>query len=289
MQTINIELSFNSNRLDYSIFAIYQLLDTLEDGYCIDFYLITNGIKDYSFMEKLKSLFPNKLNNYFTLDFEAYLKSSNLLLLQEDAHNTFWTNIVMARCYMWDMFPNLKRFIHIDDDVLILKSISLLWNYNNSPLIATKTKRIWMAGKDIITKYNLEYWFNGGIWLMDLDWFRKHNIYQKLIAYQKEDKIDTVVDERLMNLAYYNIYTSPNDNRFNFIPSKAPTYAIGLSKEKPFYCDNTQYCAKDDIVVVHWATGSNTGKPWVRLQQLFDPFAKLWQKRYDTFTILQNK
>ena len=294
MKTINIELSFNSNRPNYAYFAMYQVLDTLEKGYNVNFYVITNGITEWSFMDKLKEKFPTKLKNYFTVDFKTYLENVQFEKIKYEDPNTYWTNIVMARMYMWDMFPTLKRFIHLDDDVYINQSISKMWEYDKeSPLLVTKTKRIWMAGKDEVKKYDINDWFNGGVWRMDLDYWKKNDMYNKSIICQKEDKIETIVDERIMNIIYQGIYTSPDDNRFNYIP------VYGLFSADRFYnltrneiWDDTLYAIKKDVVIVHWASGCEHDKPW-KDDFFTNKYSIKWVVKYkefcDTFGIDINK
>ena len=62
MKIINIELSFDDRRPQYAFFTIHQLLNTLDEGYKINFYLITKGKVDFSIMKKFKEEFPIKLN-----------------------------------------------------------------------------------------------------------------------------------------------------------------------------------------------------------------------------------
>lgn len=285
MKIINIELSFDDRRPQYAYFTIHQLLNTLADGYKINFYLITKNITDYSMMDRLKEEFPIKLNKWYTVDFTKYIQDIRFKKIKYDCEWTYWTDIVMARMYLWDMFPNLKRFIHIDDDVLIMKSISEMWEFDkSSPLLATKTTRMWMADKAECEKYNITDWFNGGCWRLDLEYFREHDMYNKALQCVEENHIDNIVDERIMNILYWGIYTSADDNRFNYIP------VLGLQSDsiynisKPTWYDETMYCTKDDVTVVHWATGDEHGKPW-KVTFSKDIYGQIWKARYREYCI----
>ena len=267
MRTINIELSFNETRRQYSEFVIYQLLETLNEGYNIDFYLITDKIDDISFIESFRKIFPTKLGKIYHRDIDEYLSTITFEKIPTDTTN-YYGKMLLPRLYMWDMFPNLDRFINLEDDMLIRHSISDLWEFEpDAPLVAVQDYRqIQDIPHNEMKTNNLDKWFNAGVWVMNLKYFRENNMYEKLLKTVKEQNLLWLTDEKSFNIVYNQLVKVLPNDKWNYFD-----YKIRQPKDR-------------DVYIYHWVSCSNERKPWNELTIFNDnPYTKEWQNRYDDY------
>ena len=296
IETINIEMDFDKNRVAYASFAMYQILATLEEGYNIDFYLINEGIEDYSFVDKLQSLFPEKLHSYSYVDFNDFL--SNTSLYKVNYGNTIVPKLVCSRFYVPKMFPELKgRYIHIDDDILMRKSISEFWNLDkDAPLLGTLSytdnAKHFFDVEQKMYKPN-DPWMNTGVIIIDIDYFNNNKVFDKFAEYAdliiskfyKPSKMALMpnleiqgLEERAFNIIYKDVmHLITETNKFNYKPH------FSVFPNLVYRKNGMTYCSDDEIAICHWCSGFNKQKPWDIKGFLSDKYSKEWNTKYEEF------
>ena len=226
-------------------------------------------------LEPLRKKFPDKFGMIFHVDFNDYLDDTKLPVLKYDQVMKCYTDIVLARLYLHDIFPDLDRVIHLDDDIQVVKSLSNLWEFRpNAPLVATEHPSVPYQSKSLYEKYKVNHYFCAGVMVMNLNYIRTNNIFDKFVQLRNDIKIISLMDETLLNIVYKDIVVLPEDNRFGFYPPFVET-KVGLNKftdsryGKKF--GNLKICNKADVVIVHWFNGW-TRKPWV---SVYNPYFSL--------------
>ncbi|XP_070544931.1 uncharacterized protein [Ptychodera flava] len=101
-----------------------------------------------------------------------------------------------ARSYMYSLFPDVKRAIYLDVDTVVKEPIENLWrigqNYQ-SPLLASEVNRTYEQDgfflETVSDLYQKRYGkrfdpsrtvFNGGVLVIDLDFYRKYNLINEV-------------------------------------------------------------------------------------------------------------
>lgn len=290
MKTISIEMSFDNTRLEYVGTTIYSILSTLEENYNIDFYFITKNVRNDDInncIEPLKKMYPNKIKGIYHKDFEYYLDETKLKIINYENNSKYYNNIVLTKLYLFDIFPNLTRVIHLEDDILVTKSISNFWNIDTkSPIVVTENPLLPRSVEYIYKKYNMTSTFCVGVMILDLEYFRTNKMFDKILTIKNTLGNVPHIDETLINIAYKNLATYIEDNRFNFHPDLVEK-RTGLStlNEKNFDKDfgNIHICKKEDVSIIHWQSGSNT-KPWsIKFLSPNNLYTKLWKKTYTEY------
>lgn len=285
METINVEIAFDNTRVDYVGTAMYSMLKNLEDGYNIDFYFITRNVtvEDIAKLNSLSIVNPEKFGMITCVDYDEYLENTSLPLIKYDKTTAALTDIVLARLYLFDIFPELNRVIHLDDDIIVCGSLSKYWNYKpEAPLLGTRKTTFYKSHVNFYNNNNVNCYANAGSLIFDLKYFRENNMFDKILEVRKANKVVTETDELLINVAYKDIIEFAEDNRFNFNPFlvEAPnSFNLGRSEKfkKGNIIDGTVLCGKDEIILVHFNTGSYL-KPWNVVASPLNYFMNLWKK-----------
>jgi lipopolysaccharide biosynthesis glycosyltransferase len=166
-----------------------------------------------------------------------------------------------------DLFPNKKRILYLDYDVLVRdERFMSLWKFdlNGFPLAAVQAVNI----PYISSKQGIDNWrnlklnpqarmFNSGVMLMDLTRFRSDRIGQRAMNYAKKESHKTALaDQQALNYAING----------NWKPI-SPVYNAGL---KVLYDDNSGIYsltdaklideARDNPCIIHFL---GKQKPWL--------------------------
>lgn len=170
----------------------------------INFYVLDGGILDENKkkIESLKEQFPN-----FSVEF-IDMKSSGLEKFPNLKHyslNTF------SRYFIPDMKPDLDKILYMDVDIIVKNDIAELYNQELGdypvgavledfyPVNYTYLKSIYPNFK------GGSNYFNAGVLLMKLDYFRKNNMTQKFVDKTVEMKdILSCPDQDIFNIFFEN-------------------------------------------------------------------------------------
>ena len=145
----------------------------------------------------------------------------------------------------------IKKVLYLDPDVLVLKDLSELYSINidNYPF----------AVVEVLNNY-----FNSGVLLMNLDYFRKNNLSQRLFDYIKhnKDKIEYYDQDAFNNLLKGNWLKIPPKYNAGDILVETLQNVINMGLV-PVYSDKEVDEARTNPVIVHYA-GSFHYKLWYK-------------------------
>lgn len=145
----------------------------------------------------------------------------------------------MYRYFMADLLPNYNKALYLDIDIIITRDISPLLNFKiNNPIGAFVEMQMDFPDN---AQYKDFAYFNSGVMVVDLKYWRDNLISKKLLELSKKITLWTGAgDQDVLNLLFRNNLT-PMPINFN--------YLINMYKNLDI----------SDPLVVHWAGKT---KPW---------------------------
>jgi lipopolysaccharide biosynthesis glycosyltransferase len=145
----------------------------------------------------------------------------------------------MYRYFMADLLPGYSKAVYLDIDLIVTRDISPLLNFKlNNPIGVFVEMQ--MDFPDNV-QYKDSAYFNSGVMVVDLDYWRENEISKKLIELSKRVTMWTGAgDQDVLNILFRNNFTSMPVN-FN--------YLINMYKNLDIR----------DPLIVHWAGKT---KPW---------------------------
>ena len=152
--------------------------------------------------------------------------------------------------------PYIDKVLYLDCDLIVNNSLAPLWSIDISDCPIAAVEDMW-SGKDdnyIRLGYDKKYgYFNSGVLLVNLKWWRENNICNKFVEYLKcHDKLK-FVDQDILNGMFYNSR--------KLIPFKW-NVQDGLLRRKPKVRKSSMPKLQNQIIcpaIIHY-TGSR--KPW---------------------------
>ena len=285
MNIINIEMSFDNNRVRYVGPALYSVLKRLDPNYAINLYLITSKVsdKDLTNIYRLKEHFKDKLLNIYHEDFDAYnLRAKYPIITYVKTKDI--TAITLARLYTFDIFPDVDYMLHLDEDILCLASIHELWEerFKGALIVEPGIDVILnnpnsILNAEILLKNNSFKYSNIGIHVLDLNYYRQNNILDKCIDILKEDPNLPLMDESLFNCVFSklnSIYRLPN-NQWN----KGIFNGYGFNYRDTSNLD--EFCKQNKVKLFHYCGGYNYNKPWnYKNDESLSLSYKMWYDNY---------
>lgn len=219
----------------------------------IDFYVLDGGIFELS-KQKILSL-KNEFNN-FSIEF-IDMKDSGLERFPYIRHyslNTF------SRYFIPELKPDLNKILYMDVDIIVKGDVAELYNQDlgNYPLGAI-LEDFYPHNYTYLKKICPNYsggsnYFNAGILLLSLDYFRKNNLTQKLIDKTIELKdVLSCADQDVFNLIFENNFKI-FDYKYNFMPDFIDLI-LELDKKEAIEATNNP-------VILHYTYK----KPWNTMQ-----------------------
>lgn len=150
------------------------------------------------------------------------------------------SNASMYRFFIADVIPNYQKAVYIDSDCIIARDITPLLEYRSVTPVAAFPE-IQMELADNNTFKDAPY-FNSGVMVLDLTWWRTHRISRKLMktASTLTDWTGNT-DQDVLNVVFRNNWT-PLPMGFNYLINIYPNIEM------------------KDPLVVHWA---GKKKPWL--------------------------
>lgn len=233
MTDINVCLSCDDN---YSKYAGVVIASVLANAGCDDYlkvYVLDGGISDIrkQQMLSLKSIKDCQINfvKINENDFDEYKKVCT---------HKYITLAAYFRLKLASLLPDVNKIIYFDCDTIINSSLSEFFNeeVNNCALAAVRD-----INKRMLKK-NPKY-FNSGVLLLNLDYWRTHNLEEKLYIYTKEN-IDNIKtgDQEILNRVLkeetkivddtWNVQSSNFTNRSSY--TNNPKVVHFVAKNKPW-------------------------------------------------------
>jgi len=219
---IPIFLASDEKYVKYMTVAITSILSNTKSY--INFYILDGGISDFSKnkIEELKTQFKNFSIEYLKINIEKF---NNFPNIGHFSLNMYFRYLISS------LKPEIKKALYIDSDMIINGDIKELFliNLDNKPIAAVpylhenityKRTSEYRWTQKVKKKLDLEQshnYFNSGMLIMDLEFFRKNRIQEKLfeLTNQLGDKLECP-DQDILNICFENNYKILED-KYNII------------------------------------------------------------------------
>ena len=163
--------------------SIISLLENNKKADFINIYLVGDKISDAN-REKLIRTVERYNRNLIILN-KPNLKV--LIGCQVEMH--WWIENVFSRVFLGEVFkdyPEVERIIYIDCDTLVVGSLKELWEIElGNDIAAGVLEAMGNLHKKAIGLKNSDPYFNAGVFLIDINKWRKFNYDQKASAFIK--------------------------------------------------------------------------------------------------------
>ena len=175
-------------------------------------YLLHNGLKDSTVkrLQKIADRYKVGLK-FLEIDLEI-LKDCPV---DDKIH---YGNIMMyARLLLPSMLPNLDKVIYLDCDLVVCKDLKSLWETDVNDVAVAMVPDLWYQDKGTLSRLGINnYYLNSGVIVMNLDYWRKHDVQNRLLSYivdlgneliyNDQDALNAILqDERRQLPVKYNV------------------------------------------------------------------------------------
>lgn len=270
-QTITVFFACDANYIPHLTVALTSIMKNCNPNNSYRFYVLEAGL-DESYKADLEEVLVGDSQIEF-VDVEKSMKTLKDKITLRD----YYTCATYYRLFIPILFPELDKALYLDSDIVVLDDISKLYNINLGDNLVG-------ACRDEVLSFNAAFrqyaditvgvhhmkYFNAGILLMNLDQFRKENIFDKFMDLMRVRKFPVAQDQD-----YLNVLCSNRVKRLPLSWNKTPV--------KQFYFNDA--CVK----ICHYKMAH---KPWhykgVLYEEHFWKYAKM-TKYYRFFkNILDN-
>lgn len=260
MKELNICIASDDNYAEHMQVAIYSLIYNLNKDCNCNVYILDWWITDKkkSNIKNMENLFSNIYIEFILMDWEKYSKLPILHHLTKEMY---------YRIEIPNLFPQVNKIVYLDCDVIINGDLSEILNCNldNYAIWAPNDFWAYNAYKYILNIPSEHKYFNSGVLLMNLEYWRKNDISELIFGYINDNSKWLVTwDQDAINAICY-------DKRL-VLPLKYNATALAFQPINWNFSRKEYYEAKHNPVVIHYACA----KPWNKY--CFHPKKKLYHK-----------
>ena len=204
-KNMNIVLATDNNFVQHCDVAMTSIMEHNKN---INFYIITDGLS-----EKNKKILSDQVNKYnCTLDF-LYIDKNIVDKLPMPKSNSLKhiSPATYYRLFVTELLAqNIEKLIYLDCDMIIRGDLSDLWhtNLDKYAMAAVYQNNNWATNNHTFDRLNIPYnhgYFNAGMLVVNLRYWRDNNIQSKLLNYLNKN-YDKIVchDQDVLNAVLHN-------------------------------------------------------------------------------------
>ncbi len=215
MREYNICYSLDSNYLEQLLVSAASILSNTDNSCNINIYILDGGLteEDKNSIEKLKNI-GNFNVNYISVN-EADFRSCPLLKDKGEEGSAYHVTLpTYFRFKAAEYMPDISTILYLDCDVIVRSSLEELFEteMHNTPAAMIKDAE---SDKEA-ARLGIKNYYNAGVMLINLDYWRENNISGKLFDYAENNK-ETVLwqDQDVIN-AVLSEEIKPLDKKWNF-------------------------------------------------------------------------
>lgn len=276
---MNIVCATDDNFVQHCSIMLVSLLVNNTD---VNIYVLTEGLKPEN-------------QRILTKEVERYCGKIHMCLVDSDIVEKFpmpkteglkhISRATYYRLLISDLLPNdVHKVIYLDCDIIVNGSLQPLWNIDITNYAIAASKQIGSGYEALRLGYPIKYgYFNAGVSIINLDYFRDYNINRELIQYINDNYSKIIYhDQDTLNAVLYDkcLHIMPQWNMTSIV------YSYGLNNRGDrqagkIVCDyykekeNAKIYKKTPIVL-HYVSHP---KPWQKgcthpLYRLYYEYAK---------------
>lgn len=168
-------------------------------------HIITDRLSEES-QKVLRNFIEEEYGNHLSIySIDKEIKNKYLNIDMKGSHISIAT---FYRCFTASILPcNIKKALYLDCDIFVNGSIEELWEIDINEYAAGVVEDQWSNIKEYYSRlaYPESYcYFNAGVMLINLDYWRKHNIEEKIMEYiSKYPERLVLNDQDVLNAVLY--------------------------------------------------------------------------------------
>jgi len=265
-EIIPIFFSSDDNYLPWLSVAIRSLIDNASKDYNYIIYILNNGVTK----EKADMISRMQSNN-FKIEFIDVSEKIKPIISQLGLRD-YYTVAIYFRLFIASMFPQYKKALYLDCDIVVLGDISKLYNTELDDNILGGVLEQIVASNKYFREYSkralgLDYthYINSGILVMNLEAFRKYEIEKRFVDILVTHNFDTI---------------APDQDYLNFLcKGKIKMLDMGWNKE----CLRDNF--KGTLNLIHYAYFK---KPWTDYYVKYGKYFWKYAKETEYFDYITN-
>lgn len=251
-----IATSFDSNYFDISMVPLKALSYYYSGQESLDvFCLVPPELlsKEQEYVSKLQ---VNNLN----IKFKTATQWVNMVDEGRTPVEMHFSSSCYHRVYLGSLLPDYDKVIYIDPDTIIMRDVSPLLNY---PMTNKLLAVCEYNGMNVITFNDPDRpYFNNGVFIADLNYWRESDAESKMINFFKEYGPTLCPEQDAMNFVFIDVWAplSVSFNLFHYWITGMPVFAANnnnplivhfVGPHKPWHSNGTE-----------WEHGTEPEKVW---------------------------
>ena len=244
MRDYNICYSLDSNYTEQLLVSVASILKNAEETENFNFYILDGGLQenDKKLIEALKKI-KNFNVKFISVNNEDFAVCPLLKYKSEHYKNYHVTLPTYFRFKLAEYLSDIKNVLYLDCDVIVRKSLKELFATDLQNTSAVMIEDV--EGEKEAKRLNLNKYFNAGVMLINLEFWRQNKISAKLFEYSKNNKnIIQWQDQDVLNVVLKES-VKELDSKWNF---------------QYFLYDNVDLKDLQDSSILHL---SGRFKPWL--------------------------
>jgi len=257
---IPIVFSADDNYLPMLSVALSSILDNATNSNFYEIYILNTDLTAEN-IEKINHFNCDLMKiNYVNVAERMSKISKDKIHLRD-----YYTKAIYYRIFIPDLFPQYKKILYVDCDVVLLEDIANLYNMDTEDNVFVAVHEETMSVLDVFGEYSEQFlgvkrkeYFNSGLLLINTEVYKKEKIEEKFIKFMHTHKFEVAPDQDYLNV---------------LCKGKIKYAEIGWNKT-PFGEEINPF-NDDDVKLVHYKLNF---KPWhykgVRYEKHFWKYAK---------------
>lgn len=225
MEKYNICFSLDSNYVEQFVVSATSILKNAKADENICLYILDGGLtkthKEY--IEQLKEIKPFEIN-YIQMDNSEFKNCPMLCDMNKKFDDYHVTVPTYYRFKLAEVLPKIDKILYLDCDVIVKTSLKEIFDINLDDFSLAMIKDVnW---ENEAKRLNLNNYFNAGVMLINLDFWRKNDIQKKLFEFAQNNK-DIILwqDQDVINCVLKDsIKELPNKYNYQYFLYKEPDF-----------------------------------------------------------------
>jgi|WetSurMetagenome_2_1015567.scaffolds.fasta_scaffold31191_2 lipopolysaccharide biosynthesis glycosyltransferase len=267
-EIINVALCLNNNYTMPACVLLTSVQLTNKDLY-FHFYILYNDIGDNNKKHLQNCIKTNAELFFCKIDIDFY----KIFLTSYKKDFEYISIEAYFRIFLPSVLPNsINKILYLDGDIICCDSLKELWNINIDNYAAGVIPDEDGQKVTIFNKLRLDFkgfYFNSGVMLINLEYWRIYNIQNKILKYIETNKEKCFFDQDALNYILFDqvVYLNFKYNVMLCHTSK------NVFIENKYY--DERIAALKKPCFIHFITSL---KPW--FYECYNPYASLWDFFY---------
>lgn len=200
---VPVVFATDDNYAPFLVIAIHSMVQHLNKNNTYKVYILHTNISD-----KHKTMINKYASENLTIEFVNITK--NLEAISKKLYlRDYYTKAIYYRLFIPNLFPQYKKAVYLDCDIVILDDIAKLYNHNLKDKVVGAIEDDVVAVMPTFGEYvekmvgvNRYKYFNSGVMVMNLEKLRKNNIEDKFINLLSQFRFIIAPDQDLFNALF---------------------------------------------------------------------------------------